>query len=79
MVVFIISVLDWKCRFGANLFQKIKIFKLSRILADRIKHAELNDNVHFSVFDRKYLFFGKFGPKNQNCLLKLKYFEPRLI
>ena len=26
----------------------------------------------FSIFDRKYLFLGKFGSKNQNCQFKLK-------
>ena len=27
----------------------------------------------FSIFDRKYLFRGKFGPKNQNCQFELKF------
>ena len=27
----------------------------------------------FSVSDRKYFFFGKFDPKNQNCQFKLKF------
>ena len=27
----------------------------------------------FSIFDRKYLFWGKFGPKNQNCQFELKF------
>ena len=26
----------------------------------------------FFVFDRKYPFFGKFGPKSQNCQFKVK-------
>ena len=28
---------------------------------------------NFSVFDRKYPFFGKFYPKHQNCQLGLKF------
>ena len=27
----------------------------------------------FSAWDQKYLFWGKFGPKNQNCQFKLKF------
>ena len=27
----------------------------------------------FSLFDHKYLFLGKFGPKNQNCQFQLKF------
>ena len=26
-----------------------------------------------TIFDRKYPFMGKFGPKIQNCLLKVKF------
>ena len=27
----------------------------------------------FSVLNWKYIFWGKFGPKNQNCQFKLKF------
>ena len=28
---------------------------------------------NFSVLDQKYPFLGKFGPKIQNCLFKVKF------
>ena len=37
-----------------------------------IPHAEFSDDVHFSCFGQQILFLDKLGPKNRNCLFKIK-------
>ena len=63
MVVVILFVLDWKYPSKKSKFG-----------------TSINLNMHnsmamftFSIFDRKYLFFGEFGPKNETCQFKLKF------
>ena len=53
--------------FGVNLVQKIKIVSLSwNLVSILIWICKIQQRcVTFSIFDRKYHFWGKFGPKNQ--------------
>ena len=37
-----------------------------------MQNAEFNGGIHFFCFKPGRPFFGKFGPKNQNCQFKLK-------
>ena len=37
-----------------------------------IKYADFNGNVDLSCFEQQIFFLGKFDPKNQNCLFKMK-------
>ena len=48
-----------------NSLLKLKLQRLSRI--------QFDGDGHFPGFDRKYLFSGKYDPKNQNCLFKLMF------
>ena len=54
--------------------QNLKIISFSWNFAlEQFEYAEFNDDVHFFSFWLEILFLGKFGPKNQNCQLELKF------
>ena len=75
MVVFTFSVLDQKYLFRGKLVQKIKLLKfLAEIwYQGQVDCVEFDGDVHFSCFFLEVLFLDEFSPKNQNCLLKLKF------
>ena len=75
MVMFILSVFDWKYPFWANLVQKIKIISWSWNLVTRLIRI---CRIHwccsfFFSFWVEIPFLGKFGPKNRNCHFKMKF------
>ena len=66
--------LDWKYTYLGNLVQKIKIVSFYRNLVCiliRILRFNPMMMLTFSLFDRKYSFWVKFGPKNLKCQFKL--------
>ena len=59
--------------FGVNLLQTIKTVCLRWNLVPTLTPlSEFGGNVHLSCFEREILFVGKFCPKIQNCLFKIK-------
>ena len=62
MMLFNFLIFKWKYPFWTNLVQKIKIISWSWNLVP-----------HFFCFWVEIPFLGKFGPKNQNYQLKLKF------
>ena len=74
MAMFIFSAFRWDYPFWANLVQLIKIVRLSWNLVPRlIRICKINVMVHLIYFRLKIPFFGKFGPKYQNCQFILKF------
>ena len=75
MVVFNFSVLDWEYHFWANLVQKVKIVNSNWNLVLRLIQVWRIQwwCSFFPFLTGRFLFWDKFVPKNQNCLLKLKY------
>ena len=61
MMMFTFSVFEWKYPSWTNLVQKLET------------DAEFNGGVHFLCFRLEIPFLGQFGPKNQNCKIKLKF------
>ena len=74
MVVFTFSLQTGNTLFGEIWSKNVKnmSFKL-KFVASQFKYVEFNDGVDFFCFRLKILFWGKFGPKNQNCQFKLKF------
>ena len=74
MTVLTFYVLDRKHPFWVNLVQKIKIDSLIKNLAPTlIRICRIQRRCSFFCFRPETTFLGKFGPKNQNCVLKLKF------
>ena len=65
IVMFTFFVYDWKYVFWRNLVQKIKIISLS--------WNSFNGHRHFFCFSLEIPFLGKFGPKSQTYMFKLKF------
>ena len=67
MVGFTFPVLDQKY-FWSNFVQKIKICqcKLKFVTETNLNMWNSMVVLTFSVLDQKYIFWGKFGPENQN-------------
>ena len=77
VVVFILSILDWKKLFWANLIQKIKIVRLSWNLL-MFNSSQFNGDVHFLCFQPEISCLGKFVLKIKTLSLILNL-VPRLI
>ena len=74
MTSFTFSALDCKNFFWANLVQTIKIVCLSWNLVTRlIRICRIQWWCLLFLFQTGNTFLDKFGPKNQNCLFKLKF------
>ena len=73
-MLFSFFVFQWKYPFWANLVQKIKIVTLSwKLASSLIRICRIQWWCSFFSFWLKIPFLGKFGPKNQNYQLKLKF------
>ena len=75
MVILTFSVLDQKYRFQANLSKKSELSLSGEIwdLDYQSEYAEFIGDTNFFCFQLVTLFLGKFVPKNQNCVFKLKF------
>ena len=62
------SVFNRKYHFWANLVPKLEIYFLKWNLVPRLIWMCKNGDAHFPCFPPEVSFWGKFGPKNQNCL-----------
>ena len=78
--------IQWRCSvflfllcyylFWTNMVQKIKIARLNWNLVPKlIRICKTQRCSQFICFRLEIPFLRKFGPKNQNCLLKLKFEE----
>ena len=66
--------MDKKCTFWANLVQKTKIVSQHEIWHLHVsEYAEFDGDVQLSCFGLEIPFFGKFGPKIQNYVFKMKF------
>ena len=65
MVWFILSILDWKYLFRANVVQKIKIVSLKTEIRyiDSMEYAEFNGCVHFFSFRPEISFWANLVKK----------------
>ena len=74
MVMFTFSVFDWKYPFWENLVPKLKTIVQSEIGTQTYLNIQ-NSIVLFAFFyfRLKISFLGKFGSKNPNCQVKLKF------
>ena len=79
MVMFNLSILDWKYLFWANSMQQIKIFGLICDLLCKLEYAELDGDFRFFSFRSKITFFGKYAISFQNFFFCGKIFRIRLI
>ena len=60
VVVFTLFVLDWKCPFWTNLFQKIKNVSLGWNLGHQLANSNMQNSlalITFSISDRKHTFW----------------------
>ena len=74
MVLFTFSTLGRRYPFWANLVQQIIIFLIGwSFIPGLIKIVEFGDDVYFVCLGPEIPFLGKFGPKIQNYLFKLKF------
>ena len=75
MVMFPFSVFDGKYPFWEKMVQKIKIVSLSLNLVPRLIwiYRKLSGDVHFFRFRPEIPFLGKFDPKIQITLFKMKF------
>ena len=68
------SVVDWKHPFWANLVQKIKAVCLSwNLVPTLIRMFQIRLWCSLFPFWLEIPFLGKFGPKTEKCLFKLKF------
>ena len=74
MLMFVLSVFDWKYPFWVNLVQKVKIMSWSRnLVAGLIRICRIQWYCSLFLFLVEIPFLDKFGPKNQNSCFKLKF------
>ena len=80
MTMLTLSVLDWKCSFGGNLVQKVKIVSLSWILVSNLIRILQNSMMlfTFSIFNQKYPFCANMVEKLKVSSLSWSLI-PRLI
>ena len=71
MVQFVLSVLNLKYYFGANLAQNIKIIHLNRNLVPRLIWTCRIQWYGYEFVRLEILFLGKLCPENQNLVLRL--------
>ena len=68
------TTLDRKYPFQSNLNHKFRIACLSYMLVLQLfQILEFDCDVHFSSLRPEIVFLSKFGPKNRNCVFKLKF------
>ena len=80
MVLFILSVSDWKYPFWANLIEKFKFVCYSRkLVASLIRICNSVVLFAFSVFDRKHLFWPKLSTKKIKIASLTWNFAPTII
>ena len=79
MVMFNLSILDWKYLFWGNLVQQIKIFGLICDLLYKLEYPELDGYFRFFSFSSKITFFDKYAISFRNFFFFGKIFRIRLI